>query len=286
MYEIINKVREGSLGTYKYFYHIKTKYGICKINCNAWKRSQNPTINTAINKTEYFINQAKEIHGTEYCYKDTVYIDTKTKVIINCKIHGKFEQSPCNHLNNKSKCPKCSVKTKSQCTLGDFKELLRKANHIHKNFYLYDKYVYLGTDKKSTITCPVHGDFSQSFNSHISAKQRCPSCALEKKGWNKSKFIKACEKNNGIGIFYIIKCFDEHEEFFKLGFTSRSIKKRYGSIKSMPYEFVIVQEIKDLAKNIWELELLLKRYLKSVNILYKPTKQFNGDCTECFLFKD
>ena len=78
----------------------------------------------------------------------------------------------------------------------------------------------------------------------------------------------------------------DSREFYKLGFTSRSIKKRYGSIKSMPYEFVIVQEIKDLAKNIWELELLLKRYLKSVNILYKPTKQFNGDCTECFLFKD
>ena len=283
MYEIIDKIREGSSGCYKYYYYIKTKYGICKINCNAWKRSQNPTINTALNKTEYFVNQAKEIHNGEYCYKDTVYIDTKTKVVINCKIHGPFMQSPCNHLNNKSKCPKCSVVLKPQYVLGDFEKLLQKAERIHNNFYSYEKYTYLGTTKKSIITCPIHGDFLQNFNAHISAGQGCPSCALETKGWNKSKFIKACQKNNGTGIFYIIKCFNESESFYKLGFTSRSIKSRYYSAKAMPYNFTVVQEINDLAENIWDLELILKRYIKCKNLLYKPLKPFAGDCTECFL---
>lgn len=283
MYEIIEKIREGSSTPYRYYYLVKTKYGICKVSSTAWARSHNPTIVTAINQTEYFINQAKEIHGNEFCYKDVIYKDTKTKVIINCRIHGPFKQSPCNHLNSKSKCPTCSANKLPQRQLADLKDLIKKANEVHNYFYFYDKYIYTGTDRKSVITCPVHGDFLQAFSSHINARQGCPKCAEETKGWSKTYFKEKCEKHHdGLGIFYILKCFDENETFYKLGITSRSIKKRYCAKKSMPYNYEVIQEIIDVSDNIWSLELFLKKYIKEFQILYTPLKQFAGDYSECF----
>ena len=63
--------------------------------------------------TQDFINKAKLIHGDKYDYSKVDYKKSKEKVIIICSEHGEFEQTPKNHLENKS-CLKCSVKIKSQ----------------------------------------------------------------------------------------------------------------------------------------------------------------------------
>lgn len=40
--------------------------------------------------TEKFIENAINIHGNKYDYSKVNYIDTDSKVIIICKIHGEF----------------------------------------------------------------------------------------------------------------------------------------------------------------------------------------------------
>ena len=73
------------------------------------------------------------------------------------------------------------------------------------------------SNNKQTIICKIHGSFSMKLNNHISNKQSCPKCAKLIKGWSKTAFKKACIKNNnGLGIFYILKCFNDQEEFYKL----------------------------------------------------------------------
>lgn len=54
-------------------------------------------------KKEEFILKAKNIHGEKYDYKDVLYINASTCVIIYCdnKEHGKFEQKPNAHLNGR-----------------------------------------------------------------------------------------------------------------------------------------------------------------------------------------
>ena len=81
-------------------------------------------------------------------------------------------------------------------------------------------------------------------------------------------------------ILYILHCFNENENFIKIGITSRSIKQRYPNKKSMPYSFKILKEIKDLPEKIWELENTLKKNLKVFH--YSPELNFNGGYTECF----
>lgn len=58
--------------------------------------------------TELFIEKAKKIHKNKYDYSKVNYINSYDKVLITCKKHGDFSQSPNHHLNG-SNCPICSV---------------------------------------------------------------------------------------------------------------------------------------------------------------------------------
>jgi len=54
-----------------------------------------------------FVKMANTVHGFKYNYEKTNYVNNQTKVIITCKKHGNFEQTPANHLRNQG-CPTCN----------------------------------------------------------------------------------------------------------------------------------------------------------------------------------
>ena len=64
--------------------------------------------------TDEFILKSQQIHQDKYNYDKTVYKNSYTKVLITCKLHGDFYQTPNVHLSGCG-CPKC--KTKSQTKL-------------------------------------------------------------------------------------------------------------------------------------------------------------------------
>lgn len=76
---------------------IKNKYGICSVLPTNLLQGYTPTIRTAINKTEYFINQAKEIHGDLYDYSLVKWISEKNKVIVITK-NNEFLEIPAKKL--------------------------------------------------------------------------------------------------------------------------------------------------------------------------------------------
>lgn len=47
-----------------------------------------------------------KVHGNTYDYSQVVYTNNYTKVVIICKEHGEFLQTPSHHLKGKG-CPKC-----------------------------------------------------------------------------------------------------------------------------------------------------------------------------------
>lgn len=69
-----------------------------------------PSIITALDKTEYFINFSIKIHGKKYDYSLVVYTGNKNKVKIICpkKGHGVFEQRPNDHMMGHG-CRKCGI---------------------------------------------------------------------------------------------------------------------------------------------------------------------------------
>lgn len=57
--------------------------------------------------------------------------------------------------------------------------LIEKGKHVHNSYYNYDidiiKVEYVAKDKPITLNCPLHGDFKQTFKSHLKGS-RCPEC--------------------------------------------------------------------------------------------------------------
>lgn len=54
-----------------------------------------------------FINVATRVHGSRYDYSQAIYNKALSKVIICCKDHGPFAQTPSSHINGQG-CPKCA----------------------------------------------------------------------------------------------------------------------------------------------------------------------------------
>ena len=53
-----------------------------------------------------WIEKAKKVHGDRYDYSETKYDGNRKNVLIICKTHGEFLQSPKHHLNGCG-CPLC-----------------------------------------------------------------------------------------------------------------------------------------------------------------------------------
>ena len=81
--------------------------------------------------SEEFIRQSREVHGDFYNYDKVKYTNNKTDVIINCPIHGDFEQMPQHHLNGHL-CKNCAPKKQKKLD-SIFRE---QANKIHNNRFI------------------------------------------------------------------------------------------------------------------------------------------------------
>lgn len=121
-------------------------------------------------KTELFIKKAILKHGKNFSYENVIYVNNKEKVSITCLQHGKFEQTPNDHLKGRG-CSQCWIESKR-----DSKEaFIKKANAIHNSTYIYKKTKYINNSTKIIITCPKHGDFIQYPSNHLSGNG-CPCC--------------------------------------------------------------------------------------------------------------
>jgi len=72
------------------------------------KGSNCPTcvVERKTNDIEHFISKAKKVHGILYDYSRADYITAHKSIIIKCKTHGHFEQTPNNHIRGQG-CPLC-----------------------------------------------------------------------------------------------------------------------------------------------------------------------------------
>jgi hypothetical protein len=71
--------------------------------------------------SDEFISVANKIHGNKYNYSKTKYINSKNKIIITCKNHGDFKQTPSSHLNKRG-CPACK-ESKGELDIRIFLEI-------------------------------------------------------------------------------------------------------------------------------------------------------------------
>lgn len=131
---------------------------------------------------EKLIEKANSIHGDKYTYDFTTYKKTTEKMRMICPEHGEFFMDMHTHLRGQG-CPKCGIakRSESRKAKGISKKLtkeefLNKCKEKFNNKYIYDLSTYKNLSSKITITCPVHGKFTQVAGTHLKSKYGCPKC--------------------------------------------------------------------------------------------------------------
>lgn len=127
--------------------------------------------------SEKFLRDAVIAHGNRYDYSNAIFEKNNQKVIIICREHGEFLQTPHIHTYEKAGCYKCGrekVANKQRNTRADFVE---KARKIHNDTYDYSSVIYKGAHTPISIICKNHGKFDQRPGDHIRLKQGCPKCS-------------------------------------------------------------------------------------------------------------
>jgi predicted nucleic-acid-binding Zn-ribbon protein len=218
-------------------------------------------------KVSEFIKNANKIHSNKYDYSITEYKNTNTKVKIICPIHGVFEQQPADHLAGHS-CSKCgAANTGGVLTREQF---IVNATKIHNGKYDYTKSLYTRMKFKIIITCPYHGDFTQTPSDHINGNG-CQVCGGNRK---RAKYF-----NEPTILYYL---YFPSIGAYKIGITlaSRGISKRFNTEKHLEYK-ILQSKLYETGKEAFEQEQdILKKYSEH---RYSGPKFLNkGGESECF----
>lgn len=236
------------------------------------------------------IRDFKKVHVDRYDYSLVEYISYHEKVKIICKKHGVFTQRVSDHVKG-SGCNKCKFELQSVRNSMPKEEFLSRSIKTHGSKYNYEKIEYINSYSVLTIICYIHGEFKQTAYKHISG-QGCRLCGINYRnyinklnptGWTINNWDIAAKKSKNFDSFkvYIIRCWNDDEEFYKIGRTFTTIKKRFRAKSMMPYKFEILKEfIFDNAKDAFDKETELKRL--NIDTKYVPFISFNG-MYECFL---
>ena len=141
------------------------------------------------NYTASFINKSRDKFADKFSYYNTYYVNNKSKLRLNCLLHGEFEVTPKQHFESISgNCPSC----KKDLTLNNFIDLIKLK---FKDKFTFEKTVYSGSKKDLIITCKEHGDFITKPNNILKSIYGCPSCHLRYKNRYKSKDVESVIKD-------------------------------------------------------------------------------------------
>lgn len=219
------------------------------------------------NSKNTILNKFKKAHGNKYKYPNIKFNTIRDKIEIICPTHGSFWQTIDSHIHSHG-CPSCSnVKPHTK------ESFISKTSKIHNNKYDYSLVNYINNNTKIDIICPEHGIFSQTPRGHLT--YGCPECHI--RGYSKNKWVTIAEKNKN-SYLYIIRCYNNNENFIKIGISSRALDLRFSS-SQLPYNYEPIITFSNPPDMTWDFEKKLHNECKYYK--YIPKIKFNG-MYECF----
>lgn len=131
---------------------------------------------------EEFISEARQIHGDKYDYSLVVYKGSKEIVEIICPKHNIFRMTPFSHTVNKNGCRACYNERTSERQLTPLEDVLNICREKFNNKYTYNVIEYKTIkNSKVEVSCPIHGERTQSFERHLNSITGCVDCSTQKR---------------------------------------------------------------------------------------------------------
>jgi hypothetical protein len=141
--------------------------------------------------TDEVLENFRKTHGDRYDYSKVDYKNAQTKVIIICREHGEFLQTPSSHKKGRG-CRKCRTAQrleKQSSNKSYFLKLtyqertIKSFREVHGYRFFYNKVNYRGHDKTVRIICRKqgHGGFRVLPQRHRKLVDGgCPRCKKER----------------------------------------------------------------------------------------------------------
>lgn len=153
-----------------------------------------------------------------------------------------------------------------QGKLGVF---LSKAKKVHGEQYDYSKVDYINSTTKVCITCPEHGDFWQTPQSHIRGN-KCPKCANKSRGskkrWTTDEFVDKCIEVHG-----------NEYDYSKVSYANSDTKvcikcKKHGDFWQTPVNHLAGQGCPKCAGRTLSKEEVIEAFIKKHGDRYNYSK--------------
>ena len=134
---------------------------------NHLKGNQCYKCSNIVKTTDDFIKKSGGVHQNIYNYSKTCYVSAREKVIIICKTHGEFLQTPNDHLNGCG-CNKCGMGNYSKSSISWLENIMKTENiFIQHAGNMGEKFVFLhnrkikfdGYCEKTNTVYEFYGDF-------------------------------------------------------------------------------------------------------------------------------
>ena len=267
---------------------LRTPYGLVKMIGGNLLKGYKPTIKAAIYKTSYFTEILREKNPKFFELGFKIigeYINNRIPITLTCKDGFSYSMLSANLLK------KAIPETISVIEEDKTPYFIHHAKQIHGNFDDFSKVVYKSNKTKIEIICHRHGSYFISPSSYLMGC-RCAKCKSEilskynrenPSGWDDSNWIESGIKSKLFSSFsiYIVRLYNDNEEFFKIGKTYRPIENR---MKEIFYDYEILKllesgKTKEAGVCTCKLERTLQNHHKQFK--YKPKIKFGGQY-ECF----
>lgn len=236
--------------------------------------------------TSEFIEKANLIHNGYYTYDKVEYKSAHSPVIITCKLHGDFQQTPNSHLKG-SECSLCSLlKKKNPTNLPKSKSLTEEfikqgqLKHGYKK-YDYSKAIYLNNKTKVTIGCKLHGWTHQFPNGHLKGVG-CAKCANEETAKQNRKdityFLEKAKEVHGKKYSY------KQTTFVRMRNLTTIICKKHGEFQQAAYAHLRGQGCPKCKES--QGERIIRVFLETHKLKYVYQKKFEDCKNQSYLFFD
>ena len=211
--------------------------------------------------TEEVIRRVHSTYGEDNDCSKLEYVDSRTYFHFTCIKHNYICRSSVERMRkepNIIKCPHCRKEFYEAKRViereEEKKEYIRLSNIKYNNKFDYSKIEYVSYSSKACIICPIHGEFYQSFRTHLleTTTWGCPKCGAENScGYRRSDYINKC--NGREAMLYLVEMRLGDEVLYKVGITVNSISRRFRGSRT-PYKVKLISQYKGEAGLIYDME--------------------------------